>query len=109
MAVAWRQLTCSTPDKTHSQLVLLAGSGLSSSAAIVCSSALAILGVYGITLTKGEVSDFTCKSERYVGVTSGGMDQAISVMGRHGVAKMVEFNPVSDHAGQYMSGLCSAV
>jgi N-acetylgalactosamine kinase len=31
---------------------------------------------------------------RYVGVTSGGMDQAISVMGQPGVAKLVEFNPV---------------
>lgn len=31
---------------------------------------------------------------RYVGVTSGGMDQAISVMGQPLVAKLVEFNPV---------------
>lgn len=73
--------------------VPLAG-GLSSSAAIVCSSALAVLAVNGVNLTKGEVADFTCKAERYVGVTSGGMDQAISVMGQHGVAKLVEFNPV---------------
>lgn len=70
------------------------GGGLSSSAAIVCSSALAVLGVNGVTLTKGEVADFTCKAERYVGVTSGGMDQAISVMGQPNVAKLVEFNPV---------------
>lgn len=47
------------------------GSGLSSSAAIVCSSALAILEVYGITLKKGEVSEFTAKAEQYVGVISG--------------------------------------
>ncbi|KIY97734.1 galactokinase [Monoraphidium neglectum] len=70
------------------------GGGLSSSAAIVCSSALAVLAVNSITLTKGEVADFTCKAERYVGVTSGGMDQAISVMGQPNVAKLVEFNPV---------------
>lgn len=70
------------------------GGGLSSSAAIVCASALAILGAHGIQLTKGEVSEFTAKAERYVGVTSGGMDQAISIMGRQGIAQHVEFNPV---------------
>ncbi|KAL4519598.1 hypothetical protein Ndes2526B_g01820 [Nannochloris sp. 'desiccata'] len=70
------------------------GGGLSSSAAIVCSSSLAILGAHGITLTKGEVAEFTAKAERYVGVTSGGMDQAISIMGRQGIAQHVEFNPV---------------
>lgn len=42
----------------------LLGGGLSSSAAIVCSSALAVLAVHGIELTKGEVADFTCKAER---------------------------------------------
>ena len=40
------------------------------------------------------MSEFTAKAERYVGVTSGGMDQAISIMGMPGIAKMVEFNPV---------------
>lgn len=73
------------------------GSGLSSSAAIVCSSSLAIAAALGVTnsLTKGDVSEFTCTAERHVGVTSGGMDQAISVMGMPGVAMLVEFNPVS--------------
>eukprot|EP00890_Picochlorum_soloecismus_P003577 jgi/Picsp_1/421/NSC_00419-R1_galactose kinase len=70
------------------------GSGLSSSAAIVCSSALAILALYGIRLKKGEVAEFTATAERYVGVISGGMDQAISIMGKTGVAQLVEFNPV---------------
>lgn len=41
-----------------------------------------------------EVAEFTAKAERYVGVISGGMDQAISVMGMPGTALMVEFNPV---------------
>jgi hypothetical protein len=71
-----------------------AGGGLSSSAAIVCASALAVMRMHGIELTKGEVSEFTARAERYVGVTSGGMDQAISVMGMPGIAKLVEFNPV---------------
>ncbi|KAF8072885.1 GAL1 [Scenedesmus sp. PABB004] len=72
------------------------GSGLSSSAAIVCSSSLAIAAALGVSgqLTKGEVAEFTCTAERHVGVTSGGMDQAISVMAMPGVAMLVEFNPV---------------
>lgn len=71
------------------------GSGLSSSAAIVCSSALAILRVLGVPrLRKGEVAEFTALAERYVGVISGGMDQAISIMGKKGVAQLIEFNPV---------------
>jgi N-acetylgalactosamine kinase len=40
------------------------------------------------------VAEFTAKAEQYVGVTSGGMDQAISIMGRLGIAQLVEFNPV---------------
>eukprot|EP00887_Chlorella_sp_A99_P000781 scaffold5.g781.t1 len=70
------------------------GGGLSSSAAIVCASAMAVMHVHGIEFTKGEVSEFTAAAERYVGVTSGGMDQAISVMGKPGTALLVEFNPV---------------
>lgn len=98
------------------------GSGLSSSAALVCSASLAILAAYGKVpppargpfawaaaaaaaaglggvgasrpVTKGEVADFSCKAERYVGVNGGGMDQAISVMARQGVAMLVDFDPV---------------
>ena len=33
--------------------------------------------------------------ERYVGTESGGMDQAISMMGMPQIAKLIEFNPVS--------------
>eukprot|EP00882_Tetradesmus_deserticola_P016206 GHRQ01017289.1.p1 GENE.GHRQ01017289.1~~GHRQ01017289.1.p1 ORF type:complete len:350 (+),score=139.38 GHRQ01017289.1:90-1139(+) len=72
------------------------GSGLSSSAAIVCASSLAVAAVLGVagSLTKGDVAEFACSAERHVGVNSGGMDQAISVMGMPGVAMLVEFNPV---------------
>jgi N-acetylgalactosamine kinase len=70
------------------------GSGLSSSAAIVCASALAVLGVHGLRLAKGEVAEFAARAEQYVGVTSGGMDQAISIMGMPGIAQHVEFAPV---------------
>lgn len=83
-----------------------AGGGLSSSAAIVCSSALAIAAALDLTshFTKGAVSEFTCTSERYVGVTSGGMDQAISVMGMPGLALLVEFNPVRPASVDCMPG-----
>ena len=71
------------------------GSGLSSSAAIVCSSALAIMAALGVPMMKkGEVAEFTAKAEQYVGVISGGMDQAISIMGKPDVAQLIEFNPV---------------
>jgi len=64
----------------------------------VCSSSLAIAAALGLvhSLNKGQVAEFTCTAERYVGVTSGGMDQAISVMGMPNVAMLVEFNPVRD-------------
>lgn len=70
------------------------GGGLSSSAALVCASSLAILAAHSIQMTKGQVAEFTALAERHVGVTSGGMDQAISIMGMPGCAKLVDFNPV---------------
>ena len=42
-----------------------------------------------------EVAEFTTTCERYVGTESGGMDQAISMMGMPQIAKLIEFNPVS--------------
>ena len=59
------------------------------------SCSIAIAAAYGLELTKGEVAKFTASSEQHVGVTSGGMDQAISVMGMPGLAMLVDFNPVS--------------
>lgn len=45
-----------------------------------------------------EVATFTAVCEKYVGTESGGMDQAISIMGARDIAKLVEFNPVSPGA-----------
>ena len=42
-----------------------------------------------------ELATFTASCEKYVGTESGGMDQAISIMGAPGIAKLVEFDPVS--------------
>lgn len=41
-----------------------------------------------------EVAEFACTCERYVGTQSGGMDQAIAMMGMPGVAQLINFDPV---------------
>jgi N-acetylgalactosamine kinase len=41
-----------------------------------------------------EVAQFTAECEKFVGTESGGMDQAISIMGELGMAKLVHFHPV---------------
>jgi hypothetical protein len=44
-------------------------------------------------LAAQEVAHFAAECEKYVGTQSGGMDQAISIMGQAGVAKLISFNP----------------
>lgn len=85
---------CSLDVLVHGTVPL--GSGLSSSAALVCASALAVLAAHGLegAATQGEVATFAASCERYVGTESGGMDQAASVMGQVGKAKLVHFDPV---------------
>ena len=39
------------------------------------------------------MAHFAAECEKYVGTQSGGMDQAISIMGQAGVAKLISFNP----------------
>ncbi|KAJ1414319.1 Ribosomal protein S5 domain 2-type fold, subgroup [Sesbania bispinosa] len=70
------------------------GSGLSSSAAFVCSSTIAIMAAFGVNFPKKEVAQLTCECERHIGTQSGGMDQAISVMGKAGFAELIDFNPI---------------
>ncbi|KAK1390371.1 galactokinase-like [Heracleum sosnowskyi] len=70
------------------------GSGLSSSAAFVCSSTIAIMAAFGVSLAKKELAQLTCDCERHIGTQSGGMDQAISVMARAGFAELIDFNPI---------------
>jgi N-acetylgalactosamine kinase len=70
------------------------GSGLSSSSALNCAVTVALMEAFELTFTKGELSELTCLSERYSGTQSGGMDQAISIMGEKDLAKRIDFNPI---------------
>ena len=71
-----------------------AGGGLSSSAAFVCASALAVLRANGEEeVIKKELVELAIVSERSVGVNSGGMDQAASVFSIRGDALSVSFSP----------------
>ncbi|KAF8972142.1 galactokinase gal [Flammula alnicola] len=78
-----------------------AGSGLSSSAAMVVASTLAFLAVNGkledyadhAVLNKGGLVQLAMKNEKRVGVNSGGMDQAASVMSDPSSALYITFYP----------------
>ncbi|KAL8661774.1 MAG: hypothetical protein Q9202_005271 [Teloschistes flavicans] len=71
-----------------------AGGGLSSSAAFVCASALAVLRANGREhVKKQELVELAIISERAVGVNSGGMDQSASVFAVKGDALSVSFSP----------------
>mmetsp|Transcript_24900 Transcript_24900/g.34331 ORF Transcript_24900/g.34331 Transcript_24900/m.34331 type:complete len:550 (+) Transcript_24900:104-1753(+) len=79
------------------------GSGLASSSALVCASSLLTMHALRTLkscpsswkgFTKLQLGSITAKCEQYVGAESGGMDQAISLLGEQGIAKMIEFNPL---------------
>lgn len=70
------------------------GGGLSSSAAFVCASALAVMKANGVNeVDKKELVEIAIVSERAVGVNSGGMDQSASVFPLQGSALYVSFVP----------------
>ncbi|KAJ4300615.1 galactokinase [Collariella sp. IMI 366227] len=71
-----------------------AGGGLSSSAAFVSASALAVMVANGEEkVDKTELTELAIVSERAVGVNSGGMDQSASVFSERGSALFVSFAP----------------
>ncbi|RKF77593.1 Galactokinase [Golovinomyces cichoracearum] len=71
------------------------GGGLSSSAAFVSASALAVLFANGETsIDKTTLTELAIISERAVGVNTGGMDQSASVFSIRGSALYVSFMPV---------------
>ncbi|KAH8675546.1 ribosomal protein S5 domain 2-type protein [Xylariales sp. PMI_506] len=71
-----------------------AGGGLSSSAAFVSASALAVMVANGEkNVDKKDLTEVAIVSERAVGVNSGGMDQSASVFSELGSALFVSFAP----------------
>lgn len=73
------------------------GGGLSSSAAFVSASALAVMFANGeSSVDKNELTEVAIVSERAVGVNSGGLDQSASVFSEQGSALFVQFVPKLD-------------
>jgi N-acetylgalactosamine kinase len=70
------------------------GAGLSSSAALVVASALALLAVNDRNISPIELAGRMAVAERYVGTMSGGMDQAVCLLGEAGCALRVDFDPL---------------
>ncbi|PYH90587.1 galactokinase [Aspergillus ellipticus CBS 707.79] len=69
------------------------GGGISSSAAFVCASALAVMKANNHNVSKQDLLDLAVVSERAVGVYSGGMDQAASIFSRRGYLLYTQFYP----------------
>ncbi|GIW40898.1 MAG: hypothetical protein KatS3mg076_1475 [Candidatus Binatia bacterium] len=70
------------------------GAGLSSSSALVVASGLAFLALHGVATRPERLAELLAEAERYVGTRSGGMDQAVSLLGREGHALRIDFFPL---------------
>lgn len=68
--------------------------GLSSSAALTVSSALALMAANKLTQDPLETAQMVARSEWYVGTMAGGMDQAASMLGQREHALLIHFNPL---------------
>jgi N-acetylgalactosamine kinase len=68
--------------------------GLSSSAALTVSTAMAFMAVNELELDGIETATMVARSEWYVGTRAGGMDQAASILGRRDHALFIEFDPI---------------
>ena len=70
---------------------LPAGAGLSSSAALECATALALTGLYQVSVPRQELASLTHDAENdFVGVPSGIMDQIASLQCRAGQALLLD-------------------
>lgn len=72
------------------------GGGLSSSAAFICATALAVVRANmgkGYQMSQQDLTRITIVAEHYLGLNNGGMDQAASVCGKADHALYVEFKP----------------
>lgn len=70
------------------------GAGLSSSAALVVGSMLALLAVGDGEMAPHQLADLAATAERYVGTQSGGMDQAACVLAQARHALRIDFFPL---------------
>ena len=100
----WRAAIDLLPDTTPRGLKLLvdgivpAGSGLSSSSALVCSSCLAITRAYAQaapSISRQQFASACMHAERLVGTMGGGMDQAISFLARENHGSRIDFDPLT--------------
>ena len=67
------------------------GAGLSSSAALECATALALTGLYGLTVAREELAVLARRAENeMVGVPSGIMDQSASLLSQQGHALLLD-------------------
>jgi N-acetylgalactosamine kinase len=71
--------------------------GMSSSSAFVVLTAVVLLRVNNIDIPPLELASLLARAEHYVGTQGGGMDQAVSLMGRAGYALKMDFNPLAIH------------
>lgn len=78
--------------------------GLSSSSALVVASALAFLLANKRETDRRMLAELLPKAERYVGIESGGMDQAISLLGEPGKALKIDFFPLRTEPVSLPSG-----
>ena len=69
-------------------------SGLSSSAAFTIACAEAILAVNAREIPPVQLAEIMANSDHYVGMASGGMDQATSILGKAGMCLKIDFFPI---------------
>jgi N-acetylgalactosamine kinase len=74
-----------------------AGSGLSSSSALVVGSGLALLALHDVEVPALSLAETLAAAERFVGTQSGGMDQAICLLAEAGRALRIDFDPLRAH------------
>jgi galactokinase len=70
------------------------GAGLASSSALVVASALALIAAQRGDWNAERLAEEMAVAERFVGTLSGGMDQAICLLGREGHALRIDFFPL---------------
>ena len=85
------------------------GAGLSSSSALLVASALALLAVNDRSLPPLQLAELAALAERYVGTESGGMDQAVCLLGQAGHALRLDFDPLRPRAVVVPAGVSFVV